>query len=111
MPDSPICSVRRKQDIGSLLSEQLQKHVGPECQILLGQEKLWASVTFSGTRYRFTVTGTGPNAILQPRMDQLADHEFELPGYFVADVLVRQSDTENATFELDILAIADPVSE
>lgn len=108
-----INTFRRKRDIGSLLKEQLQKYVGLECQILLAQEKPWASITFSGTRYRFTVTGVDlhANRLFQSRMTKLMDHEFELPGYFAADILVHQSNSESTTFELDILAIVDPVSE
>lgn len=113
MRANPRRLIRKKRDIGTLLSEQLQAYLGSTCQIAAGRQQLWASITFSGTRYRFNITGISvdENSILKQRMSKLAEYEFNLPRYFVADILVRQHDPKNRSFEIDILAIADPVSE
>lgn len=110
---SQKCSHHKKRDTGSILIEQLQKYLGSECVIALVSEKPWASITFSGMRYMFAVAGNNPgkNSISQERLEKLTDHEFDFTGQFVADILIRAGDTTNASFKIEILVIADPVSE
>ena len=104
-------SVRSNQtrDIGDLLSAQLMALLSHTASINLKGEKPWASITFSGTRYRFEVKLSGPHP--EEQLQSLPEHEFELPGHFVADVLIHERRHDAAFTVVEILTIADPVSE
>ncbi|MEP2987609.1 MAG: hypothetical protein ABJN65_16200 [Parasphingorhabdus sp.] len=108
-----IQRARRKRDTGTMLLEQVQDYIGSECCITLTKEKSWASITFSGMRYMFEIVGINPDGknISAQQFEKLANHEFDLPGQFVADILIREKDSKNAALKVEILAIVDPVSE
>ena len=104
-------SVRANQthDIGDLLIAQLMALFSPDANIRLNGEKPWASITFSGTRYGFEVKL--PSGCPDAQLQSLPDHEFDLPGHFVADVLIHERRHDAAFTLIEILTIADPVSE
>jgi len=110
---SPIRRVKKKRDIGSMLTEQLQEYLGSEHLVSLSREKPWASITFSGTRFLFEIASLNPAAsqASNQRLEQLPDHEFRLPGQFVADVLIQPNSRQTGLLTIEILAIADPVSD
>ncbi|GAB5488925.1 MAG: hypothetical protein Pars2KO_24950 [Parasphingorhabdus sp.] len=110
---NPIGHLKRKCNISTLLIEQLQELLGSEYCIVLRKERPWASITFSGVRYLFEIvpTNSGGDSFSNRRFEQLTEHEFELPGQFVADILVRGNDGGTPTPKIEILAIADPVSD
>lgn len=103
----------RKHDTGSILTDQLQDFLGSRVNVTLSRQKQWASITFSGMRYTFLITAANREAvnISTTKMKKLASHEFELPGKFVADILVHDGCSEAGTLTIEILVIADPVSE
>ncbi len=108
-----IRRARKKRDTGTLLLEQLHDFIGSEYYITLTKEKPWASITFSGMRYMFEIVRINPDGknLSERPLNKLANHEFELPGQFVADVLIRKTGSKNSALQVEILAIADPVSE
>ena len=96
-----------------MLIEQLQNFLGSGSTVTLKSEKPWASITFSGTRYRFQYRDIQRRECASPSFDiaRLQDHNFDLPGHFVADILVHNERAIETFCAIDILVIADPVSE
>jgi hypothetical protein len=83
-------------------------------QLVRHAERPWASATFSGARHAIALSFTGPAAIEagERMIADLADHEFDLPGFFVADATVSSVNhallPEPAlTIELEILLLED----
>ncbi|HEY9090426.1 hypothetical protein [Parasphingorhabdus sp.] len=93
-----------RKDVGSLLIEEIRALAGPSHDVQMVRERPWASITFSGIRHSLLISqAKGGEATLPPSFaDQIAEHEFDLPGHFVADILV-----DGMTIE--ILSIIDPV--
>ena len=93
----------RRTDVGSLLLEQISALVGPS-HVKMIRERPWASITFSGTRHYVTIRqAVQESATLPPSFaEQLSEHEFDLPGHFVADMLFDE-------MTIEILTIIDPV--
>ena len=81
-------------DIGPILVEQIQNLLGPGHQVVLKRERPWASITFSGTRHTIVIDASvGPDhGVAVSIGDRLARHEFDLPGQFVADLLIEDAD-------------------
>lgn len=115
MLHSPVPRDQRKRDTGTMLVAQIQEYLGSGHSVTLVREKPWSSITFSGIRYRLEIAGFDQSSrSSRGRLQKLSDHEFSLPGHFVADLLIdanrcRQENTPAVVVE--ILAIADPVSE
>ena len=99
----------RSRDVGDDICEQLQELVSGLGQLHRVRERPWASITFSGTRYTFRVAGIGEGDQLATVINILGNHEFELHGFFVADLLVTRS--EPGRYDVEILAIADPQTD
>ncbi len=63
-----------------------------ECrgQILMHEEKPWASITFAGTRHRLAILFSGEEAVEAGEIfiAELPEHEFAIPGQLVADATV-----------------------
>ncbi|TMM50518.1 hypothetical protein FEV51_03940 [Qipengyuania marisflavi] len=59
-------------------------------QVLHHAEKAWASITFAGTRHTLALLFAGDDAVAAGErfIAALPDHEFALPGQFVADAAV-----------------------
>lgn len=92
-----------------MLASQIAALTAGRTSVTLKRERAWASVTFAGTRYSFAImgaAGTDP-AMMENLIQVLPNHEFAIPGYFVADVLV----TEQSGLRLlvEALLINDPV--
>ena len=94
----------RRTDVGSLLLEQISALVGPAHDVKMIRQRPWASITFSGTRHYVTIRqAEQESATLPPSFaEQLSEHEFDLPGHFVADMLFDE-------MTIEILTIIDPV--
>jgi hypothetical protein len=76
------------------LAEALLVMAGGHARIARQSEANWASVTFAGTRHCFDLVFEGEAAIEMGEdfIDDLADHEFEIPGQLVADAEVTKVD-------------------
>lgn len=97
------------RDPGSLLARQIEALAGGQARTTLKCERPWASITFAGTRHSFAIDwkDTIDTEEMQKLADALPDHEFSIPGHFVADMLV----TEQSEMRLlvEALSIIDPV--
>ena len=92
-----------------MIASQIATLTGDRTNVTLQRERAWASITFVGTRYCFAIEwgdDAQPDA-LKDLAQTLPDHEFTIPGYFVADILV----TEQSGLRLlvEALLIVDPV--
>jgi hypothetical protein len=76
----------KMHNTAAALIEQISALTGPGTQLLHAQEREWASVTFSGARYRLelAVPQSGEQ-FLAAAIAALPEHEFTLRGVIVAD--------------------------
>ena len=93
----------------SMIASQLRTLARDHARVQLKRERAWASITFSGTRYCFSIEWPAATdaLALQELTRILPGHEFDIPGYFVADIVI----TDQSEFQLrvEILSIRDPV--
>lgn len=109
MPVDTIIRSHGERDPGTLMIRELEALTGGCASVTLIRERAWASITFAGTRYCFALEwadAAGPDA-LQKVAQILPDHEFAIPGYFVADILVTEQSESHLLVEA--LLITDPV--
>lgn len=94
-----------------MIASQIETMTGDHARVTLTREKPWASITFAGTRHSFAVHWDGPSSpnAMKNLAEMLPDHEFLIPGHFVADILV----TEQSEFQLliEALSIVDPIDD
>lgn len=97
-----------RRDPGSILRRQMEALAGGHARVTLKRERPWASITFSGTRLRFAIEWEGPvdPDEIQILAGALPDHEFSIPGHFVADMVV--TDQSETRLLVDALSIIDP---
>lgn len=109
MPGDPHDGTKPQRDPGSLLASQIEALAGNRVRVTQLHERAWASITFSGTRYSFSIdcTSAAEPDELKNLAKALPDHEFAIPGNFVADILV--TDQSDAQLRVEILSIIDPV--
>lgn len=109
MPLDPMHPKTRRRDPGSLLASQLEALAGSRARVTLKRERPWASITFSGTRHSFAVDwpGAAESGDMENLATALPDHEFAIPGYFVADILVTEQ--SEARLLVEALSIIDPI--
>jgi len=82
--------------------------------MLLGESRSvdWQSLTFIGERHEIALRIAAPDsaAAASRLIDGIADAEFDLPGYFVADVAVVEAPAEqpdgSTTLRIEALTIA-----
>ncbi|HET9630685.1 MAG TPA: hypothetical protein VFP14_14510 [Novosphingobium sp.] len=93
---------------------QVLKLAGGHGDLVRHDERPWASVTFSGTRHTIALVFVGPDAIsaADAVIEQLPEHEFDIPGHIVADAQVREVSHQHLpeqklTMEIDILLLED----
>jgi len=101
-----------RRDVGMLLIEQISGIIGSDYTVTLERERLWASITFSGTRHSIAINRSmqnEPNRLLA-FAEKVATHKFDLPVHFVADVLVTDLGAQGDSMALEILTIIDPVA-
>lgn len=81
---------RPARSTGERVSEVLQRLSGGDAAIIAQSETAWASITFAGTRHRFTLRFVGDEAIAggEALIDALPDHEFTIPGQLVAEAAI-----------------------
>ncbi len=109
MPAEDKCRAVDRRGPGSAIAKQLVALVQGAARVQAQGERPWASMTFSGTRYSFEIrwpTTTEPSA-RQKFAQILPDHEFLIPGYFVADAVI--TDQSQSHVRIEILSIADPL--
>lgn len=93
-------------------SQQLREAVDDLAKggkIIRHQETAWASITFAGTRHRFSLTFDDLDAA-DKFLAAANEHEFSLPGQLVADCSVTNVDrwmTGRVAADLEILALDD----
>ena len=103
---------KHRKDVGCQLIAQIAALVGPDYIVKITRERSWASVTFSGTRHSVAI-GPALNAntpLPSVFAAQIAEHEFDLPGRFVADVLLDDRKAQSGAITAEILTIIDPVT-
>ncbi len=111
MPVEQARPKARPRSPGSLIASQIAALAGNRVTVAMKHERPWASITFTGTRHSFAVEweGTAEPDEMHNLAKALPDHEFAIPGYFVADILV----TEQSDLRLlvEALSIIDPVEK
>jgi len=109
MPAERMPRKAHARDPGSLLTRQIAELAGSQSHVSVQRERPWASITFAGTRYCLTIDlegETNPEE-WQKLAELLPDHEFAIPGHFVADILVTEQSEKRMGVEA--LLIFDPV--
>jgi len=113
-PRSAHTALARSSAATGCLLGQVLKLAGGHGELLRHDERPWASVTFSGTRHTIALAFTGTKAITAAErvIDNLCDHEFDIPGHIVADAQVREVSHQHVpahqlTMELEILLLED----
>ncbi|WP_109354361.1 hypothetical protein [Sphingorhabdus sp. EL138] len=83
--------IKQRSDIGTLLVDQIQSRIGSDYRVKIIRESPWASITFSGTRHSISITGSvsDDSEFLYSFATQLQEHNFDLPGHFVADLVAN----------------------
>lgn len=90
---------------------QISERLGGGCTFTRAASRPWASALFEGRRHLITVTLGGLDA--KARCDRfaqrLANAEWILPAYFVADITIDERRTEKGEelLELSALTIQD----
>ena len=99
-----------KMDAALALKRALRTDIGPfdglvEVEMLHRRD--WASITFTGERHRvrLRLEGDGAAASADAFLDGLGDREFDLPGHFVADIVLMREDREDSGVTLVIEAL------
>lgn len=106
----PMRWAKKQPNVITQLEEQLQALVGLDYQVRIIRERPWASITFSGVRYRFFITPLwkdGP-ALSQTCAVRLLSHSYDLQSHFVADLVIERPDDADRRVVIEILAINDP---
>ena len=105
---------RSRRSAADLLREALQGLAGGQAQIASHREHAWASITFAGTRHRLELLFEGPAGIAAGEhfIDQLPEHEFDIPRQLVADAAVMEVDHRLApeprlTVAVELLLLED----
>lgn len=92
-----------------MIAGQIRALTGGRVSVRLKRERAWASITFSGMRYCFSIESAEAahaSALLELART-LPDHEFSIPGYFIADIMI--TDRAELRLLVEVLAINDPV--
>lgn len=79
------------------LQNALRAMVSSEMTICRHTQRKWASISFSGSIHRISITLRGADAIEDAIAleNTLPEHEFSIPGYLVADAGIVESDTHS----------------
>lgn len=103
------CPKIRRRDPGSMLLSQIKVLAGNSASVSMERERPWASITFSGTRHRYMIDGSkiADLVTVQNLAKTLPDHEFTIPGHFVADILVTE--LSSGCLLVEALSIIDPI--
>lgn len=80
-------------DSHASLCRQLAELLGGT--IVRSRRTEWCSITFVGARHQFVLDTAAP----LDRLTELPEHEFALPGAFVADLEVVEIDGAHVTIE------------
>lgn len=80
----------RRLGTGGQLARALIALAEEKGRITAHDEKPWASITFAGSRHRYTLEFHGDEAVESGEcfIAFLPDHEFTIPGFLVADAAV-----------------------
>ena len=81
---------RTRRSSGDRLREALQALAQHHAQVITHSEKVWASITFAGTRHSLAMVFAGSDAVEAGEnfVAELPDHEFAIPGQLVADASI-----------------------
>jgi hypothetical protein len=109
MPHEQTHMVNGRKDPGSTIASQIEALTEGRAIVTLKSERAWASITFSGTRYRLSIARTcaSETGEMQNLAQALPNHEFAIPGHFVADMMVLEQSEDRLLVE--VLSIIDPV--
>ncbi|WP_417621113.1 hypothetical protein [Parasphingorhabdus sp.] len=111
MPTDPVRPQICRRDSASLLTSQIQTLAGDQACVILERERRWASITFTGTLYSFSVdwAGSGNPRAAQNLAKVIPDHDFAIAGHFIADILVTKRSGNRV--QIEALSIIDPVED
>lgn len=100
---------RCRQTPGAVLAAAIEALSAGLARVTITRERPWASITFSGTRHSIMVSWRNDVNCAGKKefMKILPDHEFAIPGHFVADLLITEQ-TESQLL-IEVLTIIDPV--
>lgn len=81
-----------RRTIADRLGQAVMAICGGRGEILTHAERPWASITFSGTRHELELRFEGIEQVEagERLIEQLAEHEFAIPGQLVADATVTR---------------------
>jgi len=102
-----------RRDVGSLLAWQISALAGTDHDVNMIRERNWASITFSGIRHKMAISRevkTVADDAMSFLVETIANHEFDLPGHFVADILIDDQPGRDNSIIVEILTIIDPVA-
>ena len=87
-------AIGRAVRTGNVLIGELVKLAGGHGDLLFHEERSWASITFTGARHRVMIAFNGLSAVAggDAMSAALAEHEFSIPGWLVADAAVGATD-------------------
>lgn len=79
---------------GEHLRQAVHAICGGVGTIVTHKERAWSSITFSGTRHELVIRFEGLEHVEagERLVEQLAEHEFAMPGQLVADAAVTLTD-------------------
>ncbi|MEL0211386.1 MAG: hypothetical protein VW891_12545, partial [Novosphingobium sp.] len=78
------------------LLRAVREVAGPHAEVVSHDETPWASITFTGARYKLVLRFAGSDAVSDGEnfVARLPEHEFQLRGRLVADATVTRVDHE-----------------
>lgn len=90
----PAPAPRRIRTTSDRAREALLAICGGVGTVLSHEERAWASITFAGTRHEIELRFEGIEQVEAGELliEQLPDHEFNIPGQLVADAWVTAVD-------------------
>lgn len=109
MPVNCLPHTGFRQVPGFAIASQIRALARGKASLHLDRERAWASVTFSGLRYCFSIEWPEASdaSAAQDLARILPDQEFAIPGYFVADIVI--TDQSDWRMLIEILCIVDPL--
>lgn len=87
-------AIGRRVRAGNAAIAALIELAGGHGELLAHEEHSWASLTFQGARHRIMIAFDGSSAVAggNALRADLGEHEFEIPGWLVADATVVATD-------------------
>ena len=105
---------KHARGVGARLVAALEALGEGRATLLEHRQRAWASVTFCGARHELAFGFDGAEAIAagEALIERAPEHEFEIPGHLVADVVVIEVEQSllphpRMTVRLEVLTLED----